>query len=373
MLRNSTENAVGNAVFEDLEMTSYPKYKDSRMESEANGKLNLNLRRFENLKDYNMAEHINALQDTVLAIQRTLGTMVQVPYAPKDDAGNIITNEEDLINLAKNYTVKDRIDEIERFDWVAKFDKRYGGPTWKYDDVSNSNPTIQQHRHLGTDSDIPGMPQKISLTEEVQGLLPKENINLSRGEEGITGADICVDTSSSTKISESINDKISEKEGGVLDKNATLEIKGKMNTRWAREFDVEDAIGQGNSKVSDKKTLLGIAMESHGTKSTVLLNESLSGMYHGTYVAVVRLSCSGRVSSNVAEIIALDANNSVTKSIQLKGTDFPENRNYKDFYIVFENDGSTKLSIRKLNTSVDVRVRFDHVVVTSVHPAVFDY
>lgn len=373
MLRNSTENAVGNTVFEDLEMTSYPKYKDSRTESEVNGKLNPNLRRFENLKDYNMAEHINALQDTVLAIQRTLGTMVQVPYAPKDDAGNVITNEEDLINIAKNYTVKERIDELERFDWVTKFDKRYGGPTWKYDEASNVNPTIQQHRHLGTDSDITGMPQKISLEEEVQGLLPKDNVNLSRGENGITGADICVDMSSSKKISESINDKISEAEGGYIAKRAKLEVLGKINTRWAREFDAEDAIGQGNSKVSDKKTLTGVAMESHDTKSTVLLNQSLEGMYHGSYVAIVRLSVSGRLSSEVVEIVALDLDNNIVNRVQLKGTDFPENRGYKDFYMVFENDGNTKISIRKLNTSVGVRVRFDHAIITPVHPAVFGY
>lgn len=365
-MAGSIDNAVGNSVYTDLVLTRYPKNFDER----SGNKNNINLNRQTNLKDFNMAEHINALQDAVMSLQRVLGEMPQMPAEPKDAQGNPITDPTELANLAKIHTIKERIDAIELFDWTGLFDKRYGGPNWAYDKNKSTNPTIQQHRHTGEGN---GMPSKIVLTDEVSGLLPKRNVNLGKTSDGITGSDIYVEPTSSVKIADAISDKVSETTGGVIEENATLTMLGKTNTRWTREFDANDASKTGNTFVSDNKTLIGKAAQSHGNNLSDLLNKQLTGMYYGKYVAIVRLATTSLASDNVAEISAIDVEtNKVIKTTVLKGSDFDATNKYKTFYLVFEQNGETRLRIRKLATTSSIKVSFDYAIVEPVHPAVFD-
>lgn len=367
--KGSNANAPlnGNNIYQDLEMTRYPAAYDER----EGAKLNMNMTRQTNLKDYNMAEHVNALQDAVMAVQRVLGEMVQVPADPKDLNGNPLT--QDAINaLARVNTVKDRLNSIERHDWSATFDKRYGGPTWSYTEGGN-NATIQQHRHLGSASGIPGSPEKISLTQEVTGKLAKGNLNLAKSTTGLTGADVFVNASSDQKIADALNDKVSESQGGTIAQNATLNIIGKTNTRWTREFDTLDATGAGNSTVPDGKTLLGTAVESGANAASTLLNQKITGMYYGRYVAIVRIASSSLTSAKVLEIAARDSfTNAELNSVTLSGTDFDKIGDYKTFFLIFEHKGATNLVINKLNTVPAARIRFDYAIVEPVHPAVFD-
>src|SRR5699024_2408229 len=142
-------------IYTDLVLTRYPKSFDER----SGAKANANFKRWTNLKDYNMAEHVNSLQDAVMSLQRLLGEMAQMPANPTNSAGKPITNPTELNTLAKTNTVKKRLDDLETKDWYSIFDKRYGGPTWKFTDGATQNPTIQQHQHLGSTSGIPGMPE----------------------------------------------------------------------------------------------------------------------------------------------------------------------------------------------------------------------
>ncbi|PFK99769.1 hypothetical protein COJ01_17000 [Priestia megaterium] len=365
----STANAVGNSIYPDLILTRFPQTFDERSGSKSNP----NLLRQTNLKDYNMAEHVNSLQDAVMAIQRMLGEMAQMPAKPTDAQGNPITDPTALTNLAKTSTVKGRIDAIETHDWYADFDKRYGGDTWTYDENRTTNPTIQEHRHLGGASGIPGMPEKIVLTQEVQGKLPKANVDLSKTATGITGADVYVEPTSSTKISDAINDKISETTGGTISQTAQLKVLGKTNTRWTREFDSLDASTTGNTSVQDGSTLLNKAIESGATAASDLLNVNLSGMYYGRYVAIVRLSASSLAAGAVVELSATNSSTgAVINKVTLNGDDFDTASKYKTFYLIFNHDGQTKLRVRKLSTTASVKVRFDYALVEPVHPAVFD-
>jgi hypothetical protein len=365
-MAGSTDKAVGNNVYTDLIMTRYPELFDER----SGGKTNANMLRWTNLSDYNMAEHVNALQDAVMAIQRTLGELAQVPANPMDGSGNPITDPAAILNLAKSTTVDDRISSLESKDYVSEFDKRYGGPSWTFDDTQQVNPTIQQHRHLGSTSGVTGMPEKIVLTEEVQGKLPKANIDLSKTTTGITGADLFIEPTSNTKISAALDEKVSEVTGGTIQKDAVLTVQGKTNTRWTREFDSYDSSATG---VTDYGTLLNRAAESGTLSAQYLLQGNLSGMYFGKYVAVVRLSTSALLASDVVEISAANASTNTTVSkTTLKGTDFASPNAYKTFYLVFDQNVPLELRVRKLTTATANKIRFDYAVVTPVHPAVFD-
>ena len=364
----SIANAVGNKTYPDLVLTRYPDTFDERSGS----KNNPNLNRWTNLKDYNMAEHVNALQDAIMAIQRMLGEKAHMPAKPVDKDGNPVTDPNELLNISQSSTVKDRIDAMETYDWYADFDKRYGGPTWSFDKKATVNPTIQQHRHVGSKTGVPGMPEQISLTEEVRGQLPKANINLTASN-GLTGADIYVGPTATQKISEALGDMISEKTGGTIAQGAQLTVNGRFNSRTRREYDSSNAQSSGNTKVQDTNTLLKTAMQSSGTAASNFLNETLTNMHYGRYVAIVRIASNNLSSSNVAEIRAVDTNtNSVLKSVVLKGSDFEASNKYKTFFLVFDHNGSTQLNIRKLSTSSSVQVRFDYAIIEPVHPAVFD-
>lgn len=368
-MAGSVQNAVGNNIYTDLVLTRFPEMFDERSGS----KLNPNLTRFTNLKDYNMAEHVNALQDSLMAVQRMLGEMAQMPARPTAPDGSPITDPAALQSIAQSSTVGDRLDAIETHDWYAEFDKRYGGPNWEFDEDGVTNPTIQQHRHLGSASGVPGMPEKIVLTQEVQGKLPKANVDLGKTATGITGVDIYVEPTSSTKVSDAINDKISETTGGTISKTGELKVLGKTNTRWTREFDSTDASTTGNTSVADSATLLNRAIESGTTAASDLLNASLTGMYHGRYVAIVRLSTTSLASNAVAEITATNTStNEVLNKSTIMGSDFDATGKYKMFYLIFNHDGATSLKVKKLNTTSSAKIRFDYAIVEPIHPAVFD-
>lgn len=364
-LGTSTQNSVGNNIYTDLILTRYPEFYDER----SGTKNNPNLNRFENLVHYNMAEHVNSLQDAVMAIQRTMGEKAQLPVSPKDANNQPITSETELRKVIQKSTVKSRLDAIESKDWYAEFDKRYGGPNWKFDTTKSTNPTIQQHRHIGGGD---GMPAKIVLTQEVSGLLPITNIDLSQNKTGITGNDIYVDANSPNKISAALNDKLSESTGGTIKDSATLNNKGKTQTRWSKEFDYKDAVA-GNAEVQDAKTLLNRAVVSGTTQAATLLDKNLENLYHGRYVAIVRLAASALPSTDLVQISAVNSvSKAVINTVKLAGTDFETAGNYKTFYLIFDHDGKTDLKVQKLNTTASAAIRFDYALVQPTHPAVFD-
>lgn len=348
--RRSEANAVRNPKFADLNMTHYPALVDTYVSGSA--AFNPNMKGFKNvgdtekgqLPDYNMAEHVNALTDAVMSIQRILGINPNI----NSDGGNTTG------------TVSDRITSIETEGW-DEMDERYGGPNFV-----GENPThkIMTHRHVGG---VNG-PPKINLITEVTDKLKKENMNLDN-KTGLTGADISVSSAISTKISDSLNDKLSLTNGGIVEGDTAFE--GKVSTRFRNEWFSKDSVGATNvEKGNSQDTASGFVMISRG-KGFLLRDKA--EMEYGRYVIAVRLSLTSNTGGQVP-VVELKAKTSTSENkLTIKNTDFDETFNWQTFYMVCDITGANKepisISLEKLDSLT--HVVFDYAVMETVHPAVF--
>lgn len=351
----STANAPQNSTYPDLSMTQYPAKIDSRVSTDPG--YNPNMKGFVNVQDatattpldkmWNMAEHVNALADAVMAIQKVLGIMPQL-----DVNGQANTKG----------TVDGRIELLEDPD---RYDSRYGGTNWI------TTQTLVGHTHTG----VTGHPSKIDLSKEVQALLAKTNIDLTTST-GLTGADISMSSQVSTKISDAVADKLSTTQGGTI--SADLSITGKLNTSIQREWDNTD-VSDGSKLGSVYSTNSGVAYRGSGTAEVKFISDSLTGLEYGKYVVGARLRTSSLATEQVAYINVTNmvGGKSVTVSQPINGTDFDSVNTFKMFYLVctVEGDASSSISsitIAKDATNASINVDFDHAFIMPVHPAIFD-
>lgn len=336
-MARSEANAVGNKKFPDLNMSHYPDKVDSR-DNTKDG-FNENMSGFTNLKHYNMAEHVNALADAVMAIQRTLGIHPEIDVDGQD-----------------HNTVDVRLDTLEK----KNFDKRYGGPNWKPD----TGVTLEEHKHVGK----AGGPSKIHLKNEVQSELEKKNINLTST--GLTGADIRLTPEVSTPISDSITDKLSKSLGGEVRGNTLFHKK--MGSMFHREFTSDDTL-VGKSIV-DYKTAMKVAKRVEGNKTETVWYDNLTSLQYGRYAIGVRMRINKAINESVLSITMINQGKGESKFIN--GTDLKVGE-WKTVFAVHNVDGNGAndafaLAIYKLGTSTDVTVDFDYTFMTPVHPAIFD-
>lgn len=356
VVENGKASAVGNLVHSELPMTRYPEAIDKRGSNQTGGNENLNLHK--NLEDYNMAEHVNAIADAVMAIQKTLGIAPQIATTEKDASGNIIKDATQLRNLMKTKTVKSRLDTIED----KNYDTRYGGPNWKAEDGQ----TLEGHKHTGKK----GQPTKIDLTKEVTGLLPRQNINLAYNNvNGLTGANISINTSKPETLDSAIADKLSLSEGGTV--KANLAVEGTVANRWERDYD--SAILVGDKEVDT--TSYNRATYKNLTGAHTFLNQKMTNLYFGRYVLIVRAKTNSLVNANLMQLSSRTANGTTAKYINLKGTEFKTANTWQNFYFVFDYNETLKnggIRIDKLATSAAVKLSIDYAIVTPVHPAIFD-
>lgn len=324
-------NPIGTKTkYSEYNLTRYPDAYDSR---DNNG----NMKGFTNMQDYNMAEHVNALADSLMVIQRMLG------LAPEGTHSNITT----------------RLNVLDQHN----HDSRYGGTGWI------TSQTLKGHTHTGA----AGHPSKINLAGEVQGKLAKASLDLSVST-GLTGADIVMSPASSKKVSEAIDDKLSTSEGGQVQKN--LHVKGKFSSRFFREWDSEDASG---SSITSYETKGNTAKRISGTAYQSFINENARDLEYGQYVVGVRLRTSSNTSSEVAHIRLYShlGGKYVAQEKKIYGTDFSAVGKWQTFYLVgtAEGDSSTSspiVRVAKTSTATSVDVDFDHAYMMPVTPAVFD-
>ena len=357
--RRSETNAVGNTKFPDLNMSRYPTQIDSR--DPGNAGFNENMKGFWSAgdkdlpsgvdPDYNMAEHVNSIADAVMAIERILGINPHIDYKGGNTDG----------------TVSDRIGNAENKD--AYYDKRYGGENWK----PEYGQTILTHTHGGGLTEAP----QINLSDEVKGLLPKINIDLTQ-ETGLTGDDISVSKTVSTKVSDAVNDKLSTSQGGTVKKD--LAVEGKFSNRTYREWTAEDVTG--GTAITDVKTMLNKARRFTGTSEQRIVSESLNNFLCGKYVLAVRL----RTNSLASEAIAWfrfgnqkqsDGKWTWNTTKYISGSDFNNVNEWQMFYYVFDHEtldekGNNALQIYKDDTATSINLDFDCAYVMPTHPAVFD-
>ena len=353
----SESNAVGNSKYTDLNMTFYPTQIDSKIAGNAG--YNPNMKGFWSLGDKNLpagttpdinfAEHVNALADAVMAIQRILGINPHIDNKGGNTDG----------------TVSTRIAGVENKD--AYYDKRYGGQTW----TPELGQTILTHTHGGGLGEAP----KIRLGSDVSGRLSKTYIDLTQ-ETGLTGDDISMSRSSSTKVSDAIKDKLSISQGGTV--SGPVEFKDRLNSRMHKEWDAEDV--SGGTLITDYNCLIGKARRASGTSSTNFLQGNVTNLLSGKYVLGVRAKVNTLSTENVLSLYFGDHNGTsvVSRGTKyIKGTDFRTANEYKMFYFVFDHeiltvDGISVVHVIKPPTTGSVDVTFDYAFITPVHPAVFD-
>lgn len=362
-MARSERNKVGNSVFPELDMTSYPKLKDGVVtDAGASVKANPNLKGWTNvgdgpLPDYVMAEHINALIDGMMAIQWTLGHDVMLPA----DTSGLTTEQIETIRQTK--TVRARIDELEG----QNFDSRYGGPGW----TPSDDRTLSRHYHNGT----AGSPSKIMLTggQEVQGLLEKTNLNLD-ATTGVTGSDIILVNGGTTTIEDSIQDKLSKTTGGTV--RGKVEMQAGLDYRLQKE--IEQELFAGTSQ-SDAQTLSGTRKESAGTSAHTFLDLWVSNLQYGMYVLGVRTKLvSGALdSSNILEIEKVAQSGETQQIAYVTAGDYRASNKWRMMYLVFEHEPTTSdkrahIRIKKVASGTSKTVALDHAYITPAHPAIFD-
>lgn len=348
----SVANSVNNTTFTDLMLTQYPAGIDSRDN-------NKNMEGFINIQDalpttpldkmWNMAEHVNALADAVMAIQRVLGINPQLDVDGRSNTEG---------------TVSGRIDLLEDPD---RYDSRYGGEGWIL------SQTLIGHTHTHEN----GHPSKILLTDssEIQGLLPKANIDLTT-DTGLTGDDIAVGKKISTKIADAVADKLSVSQGGTINNNLT--VLGKFRTKTHYEWNNLDVIN-GTKKADEHITSSGVFYRGAGTEEVIFINDSLDTLEYGKYVVGVRLRTNSLASEVVAYVNVYNyiGGKTVAASMQINGTDFDDTNNFKMFYLVCDINGDasnskSSIKIAKDGTASDTNIDFDHAFIMPVHPAIFD-
>lgn len=355
----SESNAVGNSKFNDLNMTFYPTQVDAKTEGGAG--YNPNLKGFWSAgdsqlpsgqdPDYNMAEHVNALADAVIAIQRILGVNPHI-----DSAGGNTTG-----------TVSTRIGAAENKD--AYYDARYGGQTWHPD----FGQTILTHTHGGGVEEAP----KIDLASEVTGKVVKANIDLSQAT-GVTGADLYMSTSSSSTIDGAIKDKLSTSEGGTIQKN--LAVQGGFASRTHREWTAKDVTG--GSAITSVETLDNVARRFAGTSQQYVLAQAVPNLLCGKYVLGVRVRTNIKLQDSLLTLSFMEYKQSsggfTTKAqTEIRGSDFDSVNKYQMFYLVFEHEtmdevGHNNVRIVRNSTGSSVNIDFDCAWISPIHPAVFD-
>lgn len=339
----SENNAVGNQEHTDLNLTHYPRGIDSRRESD--DYYNSNMAGYANREDWNMAEHVNALADAVMALQRTLGGM------PHVDTNNV-----------NQTTVSNRIQVVEDRDW----DERYGGSGW------DTSQNLVGHTHDGS----PGGPGQIDLSRDVQGTLNKQFMNLNHTTNGgLSGADLAMSPTNNTPINQSVEDRLSKTQGGRV--SGSTRFLAPLESRLMREFDADHMFG---TKQSGTSTMTGSYRRRSGTGSGNFLSHSMPNLQYGQYVIGIRARVSSLVDERVLRVRTYTVGGSTTEHLDtsVDGDEFRASGEWQMFYFTTDHestaggDQSLQLRLSKDGTSASVNVDIDHVFVMPTHTAVLD-
>lgn len=343
--RSEANSFPNKPNYKDLNMTLYPNQLDDR-------DMNLNMKGHVNVgegkrADFVMAEYSNTTYDAIMAIQRALGP---VPMVYKD--------AENVDELIETFTVANRITRIE----AGLFDERYGGTGWQY---VPGRPTLNNHSHTGKD----GQPPQINLTKEVTGLLPKKNINLTQTDAGLTSSDIKVSKTDATTVAKALGDKLSKSKGGKV--AGPTEFSGSLQSRFFKELSSENLTVATNCKLIADTTLTGQALASHATTKCTLVNQSLSSMHFGKYVAAVRLKVQKGTDLPAKTAIArFRIGSGQTQNLTAEEMG---NNTYRMFYFVFDKTAKADaLIVEKLATTQNATITIDNILIQPMHPSVLD-
>lgn len=278
---------------------------------------------------YVLADDINALQDAIIAIQRSLGVK------PQGDNG-LSTVAERFLNLENYVMLGDSTnsgfnDLDERYMWGGTRPTINGQPAPLVSIVS--------HLHDGT----PGQATKIDLANHVTGLLSKNNIDLtSNTTDMLSAQDIRMSTSDSTTIPQKLDTKY-DKAGGEI--SGDVKISGNIQCGIFFEKDAKD-MGCDTDKGYQISTVDYYANSGYARKADIndldgyLINETIS-MRYGYYSVILRMKIpttdSSKNSNMLCRISLLNKKTGELTTQIITVGDFSVQDEYQNIYVNFNH------------------------------------
>lgn len=334
------------ANYTDLTKTNYPNSLDDRptaideLNRNTHFSVNVNFEDRDSLTnptDYIvLADDVNALQESIIAVQRSLGAMPQ--------GTNIDFTVDERILSIENFTMKGE----SSVQGYLNLDERYmwGGSRPNIGETPVPLVSIVGHSHDGS----VGQADKIDLSSHVSGLLSKYNIDItSGGSSMLTAQDIKISSASTETIPEALAKKM-DKTGGSFEGNIVVE--GSFNTLMNIEIDAKDTFYEtGKSYVqsgSDNYAFSGYARKAGSAALTGTLSTVNAKLRYGKYVSAFRMKSSDSTSAqSLCKILVKDSvSNTNVAELILQASDFDTVGEYKTFYLEFDHKNITGTSER---------------------------
>ena len=318
-----------------------------------------------------LADDVNALQESIIAVQRSLGVMPQGTDIDSTVGDRILNLE---VYTRKGDSASQGYSDLdERYMW--------GGtrPT------VNSSPapliSIKGHSHDGTS----GQADKIDLGTHVSGNLSKVNLDISSGTTSmLTAQDIKMSSASSETIPQALANKM-DKDGGTF--SGDMAVEGNFKSLSFFEVEAKDtgySTGLGYVESgSDNRAYSGYSRQATMAATSGLLSFSSHKLRYGRYVAVFRVKSSSISGSTPLAKFSIQesidtVSGSTIEELVVTPDDFDVSGEYKEFYLEFKHANTAGISAR---TYIHPRIDFytgvadlsvDSIVITPITTAIYD-
>jgi hypothetical protein len=344
-------------------LTTYPDVLDK-----SNSNIRQDIVNFENRTSstdpqlyYLLSDDVKSLQQSVFAIEETLGVLPQSTYG----------------------TVTARIAGLEDY---TDLDTRYGGSTWRTlflahesNGTNPAAPTIMSHLHDGSSNGA----AKIDLALHVNGKLNKTNINLLRTDAGgITGADIALNSTTDVTVAAKFDDKLDKTGGIVAGANSYLTVNSTFNSRMYKELDAKDTTYTAGSNVADVNAFSGITRKAvAGSATGNLVDTTIAQMRYADYSMGIRAKVSdATITQSIGKIKVYSAGTLVKSMEIIPNSLFNNSNKYEMIYVPFSHNGSGDWTVRTViewyGSSVVPTIACDlsveGIMITPVHVTAYD-
>lgn len=375
-----------NPIYGDLTLTNYPFKIDDRpgaveiqdrdgiIINEPNDHFAININYDErtagtSMQDYTvLASDVNALQESVIAIQRALGPGIN----GLDGSSRLTERLEDLESFITLIDSQGRgyQDLDNRYMWGGEFPPGLTPGTLI---------SVKYHQHSG---EIGGA-EKINVATDITGLLAKQNMRLGVSASGdnsgmLTAGDIYLTTAANKTILKALDEKM-DKAGGSFTGDVT--VLGRFKSRIMAELEAVDTAHFTGRDVIDPEADCGVARSALSTDGSGDLVRAMVNLRYGKYVAIVRCKVASKSSSipvasfKIRDTSATGSPLILNRNIQ---PNFFHTEGYEHLYIEFEHkriDGTSKAPLEffiEFNTGV-TQLRIDSIVITPLTTALYDH
>lgn len=361
-----------NDVFTDISSTLYPTKIDSRTpvaevrtrsgvlvataaQQYGNADLTLNI----DYNDYVKAGDVNVLQDSIIVIQRVLGTIPQGSFP----------------------TVSARILNLESKDYDARYIYKVKPSSWAY---NGDTDTLYTHKHIG---DGASGPSKIDLTAEVRNKLPKSSVQLTYGVDAspILGTDIRTSSSDERSLAEVVGNQFPRSAGSSYPVTGDLYINQRFYSSMYAEWDASDFTAVGN-KVADADCYSGYTARMPSGANWFISGpgSGYTKLRYGKYVIGFRIKLTAGSTLTGTTVVCKVAAGPVTpsnaESVTTKKTvsvsDFESAGNYEMIYMTFDHklySGQNKVYFGVYaDSSTGTAIDVDSIVIMPSHTSVYD-